>query len=194
MGRIKVVNHVTLDGVMQGPGHPDEDRRDGFEHGGWAAANNDSVMLDVMTADMGKGPSSLLLGRTTYDIFASVWPHAPADNPFTERINSATKYVASRTLSEPLAWRNSTLLAGDAAEAVTGIDEDLVILGSGELVQSLLRHDLIDEFLLPIHPLTLGTGQRLFPDGGAPVTVRLTDTRTTTTGVVIATYAREDRS
>jgi dihydrofolate reductase len=193
MGTIRVVNHLTLDGVMQGPGHADEDRRDGFERGGWAAANNDQVMLDVMTADMDRGPGSLLLGRRTYEIFAAVWPDAPNDNPFTEPINSARKYVASRTLSEPLSWHNSTLLNGDATDAVKAIDENLVILGSGELVQSLLRHDLIDEFLLPIHPLTLGSGQRLFPDGGAPVKLRLTDTRTTTTGVVIAFYEREDR-
>jgi dihydrofolate reductase len=194
LGRIRVVNHVTLDGVMQGPGHPDEDRRGGFEHGGWAAANTDPVMLDVMTADMGRSPASLLLGRRTYEIFASVWPHAPKDNPFTERINSAKKYVASRTLSEPLSWQNSTLLAGDAADTVKAIGEDLVVLGSGELVQSLIRRGLIDEFLLPIHPLTLGTGQRLFPDHGAPAKLRLTNTRTTTTGVVIAFYEMEDRA
>jgi dihydrofolate reductase len=194
MGRIRVVNHVTLDGVMQGPGHPDEDRRGGFAHGGWAAANNDSVMLDVMTADMGRTSASLLLGRRTYEMFASVWPHAPRDNPFTESINSAKKYVASSTLSEPLSWQNSTLLGGDVIDAVKDIGEDLVVLGSGELVQSLMCHGLIDELLLPIHPLTLGVGQRLFPDGGAAAKLRLTETRTTTTGVVIAFYEKEDRA
>jgi dihydrofolate reductase len=188
MGKITVVNQLTLDGVMQSPSGPEEDPRDSFEHGGWAAANADSVMLEVMTADMGKRPGSLLLGRRTYEIFARAWPNAPADNPFTEKMNTSRKYVASRTLREPLSWQNSVLLEGDAADAVAGIEEDVVILGSGQLVQSLVRRNLIDTFLLPIHPVVFGKGHRLFPDGGAPVNLRLTDSKITTTGVVIAFY------
>jgi dihydrofolate reductase len=134
---------------------------------------------------------ALLLGRRTYEDFYSVWPNR-TDNPFTAVLNNTQKYVASTTLSEPLPWSNSTLLKGDAAEAVARLKEepgkDLVILGSGELVQSLMRRNLVDEYVLLIHPLILGSGCRLFTDGGAFAALRLVTTRTTTTGVVIATY------
>jgi dihydrofolate reductase len=192
MSKVVVTNHLTLDGVMQAPGAPDEDPRDGFEHGGWAAPYQDEVMLSRMDPGTGEG-GRLLLGRRTYEHFASVWPQMPEDNPYTEPINRSKKYVASRTLEEPLEWRNSTLLEGDAAEAVARLKEDepggnLVVLGSGELVQSLMPHGLIDEYVLSIHPLVLGSGRRLFPDGGAFCKFELVDTVTTTTGVVIATY------
>jgi dihydrofolate reductase len=188
MGRLVVVNHVTLDGVMQAPARPDEDRRGGFDRGGWGAANVDAVMGEAMGARM-TGDGELLLGRRTYEDMASVWPHRPADDPYAAVINARRKHVASRTLREPLEW-NATLLDGDVAAAVAGLRErtDLAILGSGELIQSLMPHGLIDEYLLLIHPLVFGTGRRMFPDGGAPAALRLVDTVTTGTGVIIATY------
>src|SRR5207244_5203959 len=135
---------------------------------------------------------SLLLGRRTYEDFFTVWPNR-TDNPYTEVLNKRTKYVASRTLQEPLPWKNSTLLKGDAAEAVARLKKqpggDVMVLGSGELVQSLMRSNLIDEYILLIHPLVLGSGRRLFPEGSAFATLRLVGAKTTNTGVVIATYA-----
>jgi dihydrofolate reductase len=190
MSNVVVFTSLTLDGVMQAPGRPDEDRRGGFAHGGWAQPYNDPVMGSVAAEGMANaGP--LLLGRRTYEDFFSFWPHQ-TDNPFTEVLDNALKYVASTTLEEPLAWRNSTLLEGDAAEAVAGLKQqpgkDLVVLGSGELAQSLMRRNLVDRYVLLIHPLVLGSGRRLFPDGGAFAALRLVDTKPTTTGVVIATY------
>jgi dihydrofolate reductase len=190
MSKIVVTNHLTLDGVMQAPAAPDEDRRGGFEAGGWAAPNNDDVMGRVMGEGMARG-GSLLLGRWTYEAFYAFWPHQ-TDNPYTEVLNNAQKYVASTTLTEPLPWMNSTLLEGDVGEAVAKLkeqsDKDIGVLGSGELIQSLMRHNLIDEYLLLIHPVVLGSGRRLFRDGGPPANLRLVDSVTTTTGVVIARY------
>jgi dihydrofolate reductase len=189
MSRLVVVNNLTLDGVMQAPGRPDEDRRGGFEHGGWALPYNDAVMGQRMAEGMAQG-GSLLFGRRTYEDFYRVWPNRTG-NPFTEVLNNTQKYVASTTLAEPMPWSNSTLLKGDAAEAVATLKEqpgqDLVILGSGVLIQSLMRRNLIDEYVLLIHPLVLGSGRHLFP-GGVSAALRLTDSVTTTTGVVIATY------
>lgn len=191
MSRVVVYNHLTLDGVMQAPGDPDEDRRGGFQHGGWERPYGDEVMGSDAAEGIGKA-GALLLGRRTYEKFAAVWPNQPEDNPYTAVMNTFQKYVASRTLEEPLSWSNSTLLQGDAQEAVAELKEepgkDLVILGSGELVRSLMRCDLIDEYVLPIHPLVLGSGRRLFADGVPFAALRLADTKTTTTGVVIATY------
>jgi dihydrofolate reductase len=187
--RVVINNSLTLDGVMQAPGRPDEDRRGGFEHGGWALPYNDEVMGRVMNERMAQG-SDLLLGRRTYEDFAGFWPDQ-TDNPFTEVLGNARKFVASATLTEPLPWRNSTLLEGDAAEAVAELKQqpgkDLVLLGSGELAQSLMRRRLVDEYLLLIHPLVLGSGRRLF-DGTELGALRLVDSVTTTTGVVIGTY------
>ena len=191
MSKVVVTNHLTLDGVMQAPGRPDEDPRDGFEHGGWAPPYADSILGGVMGEGMAKG-GALLLGRRTYEDFAAFWPNQPEPNPFSAVLNDVQKYVASTTLVEPLPWSNSTLLEGDAAEAVARLKEepgkDLVVLGSGELVQALMRRNLVDEYVLMIHPLVLGSGRRLFNEGGAFATLRLVDTKTTTTGVVIATY------
>jgi dihydrofolate reductase len=189
MRRIIVVNHVTLDGVMQSPASPDEDRRGGFEHGGWTQPYADEVLGQVMAEHM-QQEASLLLGRRTYEHLASFWPKQTDDNPFTPVLNARTKYVASRTLREPLPWVNSALLEGDAADAVQALDGRLVVLGSGELIQSLMRRDLVDEYLLTIHPLVLGTGRRLFGDGSATAALKLLDSKTTTTGVVVATYER----
>jgi dihydrofolate reductase len=190
MSKVVVTNSLTLEGVMQAPGRPDEDLRGGFEHGGWALPYNDAVMGKMMAEGMAQG-GALLLGRRTYEDFYAVWPNR-TDNPFTAVLNTSQKYVASTTLEEPLPWSNSTLLKGDAAEAVARLKEqpgkDLVILGSGELVQSLMRRNLIDEYVLLIHPLVLGSGRHLFTDGGAFAALRLVDSKTTTTGVVIATY------
>jgi dihydrofolate reductase len=194
MSRVIVVNHLTLDGVMQAPSGPDEDRRGGFPHGGWAAPYQDEVMGRVMGEHMAAAEGgALLFGRWTYESFYAYWPHQ-TDNPFTPVLNARQKYVASTTLTEPLPWENSTLLRGDAVTAVAELkrerDGDLAVLGSGRLIQSLLRADLVDELLLTISPVVLGTGQRLFPDGGAPARFQLTDSTTTTTGVIIATYRR----
>src|SRR5947209_19321657 len=187
MRKVIVFTNLTLDGVMQAPARPDEDRRGGFEHGGWGAPYNAMEQAGESMPSIG----ALLLGRRTYERFYAVWPKRK-DSPFSALLDNLQKYVASTTLSEPLAWINSTLLKGDAAEAVARLkgelDKDLVIMGSGELVQSLMRANLIDEYVLLIHPLVLGSGRRLFPDGGASATLRLVDAKTTKIGVVIATY------
>jgi dihydrofolate reductase len=191
MSKIIVTKSVTLDGVMQAPGRADEDTRGGFRYGGWAVPYNDEVMGRVIGEGMANtGP--LLLGRRTYEDFASIWPNMPDDNPYAAVLNRTRKFVASRTLTEPLPWVNSTLLPGDAADSVAELkkqsEKDIVILGSGELIQSLMRKKLIDEFVLLIHPLVLGSGRRLFTDGGASAALRLVDTKNTSTGVIIATY------
>jgi dihydrofolate reductase len=190
MRKIVVFNSLTLDGVMQAPGRPDEDRRGGFEHGGWATSYADPVMAGAAGEGMARG-GGLLFGRRTYEDFYSVWPNR-TDNPFTEVLNKSQKYVASTRLVEPLPWSNSTLLKGDVPEAVARLKEesggDLVILGSGELIRSLLPRNLVDTYILLIHPLVLGSGRRLFADGGETARFKLVDTKPTTTGVVIATY------
>jgi dihydrofolate reductase len=189
MAKVLVVNHLTLDGVMQGPARPDEDTRDGFAHGGWAMPAHD----DLIPSRIGKamaGGRSFLFGRRTYEDFYRVWPQRPG-NPFTDALNKATKYVASRTLTEPLAWSNSILLEGDAVEAVGKLKEQplgtLTIFGSGELVRALMDAELVDEYLLMIHPLVLGAGRRMFA-AGQQARLRLADSVATKTGVVIATY------
>jgi dihydrofolate reductase len=194
MGRVIVTEHVTLDGVMQAPARPDEDVRGGFDRGGWAQPGNDEVMARVTGEGMARR-GAMVLGRRTYEDFAKVWP-LRSNNPFTDVLNKGQKYVASQTLSEPLPWQNSTLLAGDAADEVArlkpSVDGDLSILGSGELVASLGRRNLIDEYVLLIHPLVLGQGRRLFPDGAAAARLRLVDCVPTTTGVIIAKYRPAD--
>jgi dihydrofolate reductase len=187
VGKLTVVEHVTLDGVMQAPARADEDERDGFAHGGWGIPGNDDVMGSVLGKRMGVG-GAMLLGRRTYEDFYRVWP-ARKDNPYTEVLNRARKYVASRTLREPLPWENSVLV--DDAGAVAAIkerEEGLTVLGSGELTRSLARLGLVDEYLLMIHPVVLGAGRRLFE--GISENLRLVDDVTTTTGVVIATYRK----
>jgi dihydrofolate reductase len=150
----------------------------------------DPVLASVVGESMAN-TGTLLLGRRTYQDFYAYWPHQ-TDNPFTAVLDNTQKYVASTTLEEPLPWANSTLLKGDAADAVAGLKQrpgkDLVVLGSGELVQSLMRANLVDEYVLLIHPLVLGSGRRLFPDGGAFAALRLVDAKATTAGVLVATY------
>jgi dihydrofolate reductase len=187
MSKIIVFTNLTLDGVMQAPGRPDEDRRGDFEHGGWATPYAAMAQAGESMTTIG----GLLLGRRTYEDFYAFWPNQ-TNNPYTEMLNNMQKYVASTTLTEPLSWSNSTLLSGDAAEAVAKLKgelgKDLMIMGSGELIQSLMRRNLVDSYVLLIHPLVLGSGRHLFTDGGAFAALRLVATKTTTTGVVIATY------
>ena len=187
MSKVVVLTNLTLDGVMQGPAGPDEDRRGGFEHGGWAAP----YAAMEATGNTFASAGALLFGRRTYENFYAFWPKQ-TNSPYTEFLNTIPKYVASTTVKEPLPWSNSTLLKGDAAQAVSQLKQqpgkDLLIMGSGELIQSLMRANLIDDYVLLIHPLVLGSGRRLFPDGGAAATLRLVATSTTDKGVVIATY------
>ena len=191
MGKIVVFTSLSLDGVMQAPGRPDEDRRDGFQRGGWAAPYADEVTGSVAAEGMAN-TGGLLLGRRTYEDFYAYWPKQ-TDNPFTAVLNNTQKYVASTTLTQPLPWSNSTLLKANVPALVRELKaqagNDIVVLGSGKLVRSLMRHDLVDEFVLLIHPLVLGSGHRLFADdGGAFAELGLIDVKTTTTGVVIAKY------
>ncbi|HWC11335.1 MAG TPA: dihydrofolate reductase family protein [Acidimicrobiales bacterium] len=183
---------LTLDGVMQAPGGPEEDPSGGFTHGGWSVGYWDDLMGQVMGEAMG-APFDLLLGRRTYEIFAAHWPSAGDDDPAANALNRARKYVASTTL-DAVEWRNSTLLAGDVADAVARLKEEpgpeIQVHGSGHLIQTLIGHDLVDRYRLWIFPVLLGTGKRLFARGTVPAGLRLVDSRTSTTGVVIATYER----
>jgi dihydrofolate reductase len=186
-GRLVVFTNLTLDGVMQAPGRPDEDRRGGFTHGGWAAPYQAMQQAGDSMGNMG----ALLFGRRTYQDFYNVWPKRK-ESPFSALLDNMPKYVASTTLTEPLPWQNSTLLEGDVAQAVTKVKQaagqDIVIMGSGVLIQSLMPSGVIDRYVLLVHPLILGSGRRLFPDGGSSATLRLTGSKTTPNGVVIATY------
>jgi dihydrofolate reductase len=194
MPRVVVINHLTLDGVMQAPGRPDEDRRGGFEHGGWASSGmfGDEVIGGAMGARMAAS-SGLLFGRRTYDDLLGYWNSQ--DSPFKDALNSARKYVASRTMTEPLPWPNSTLLRGNIGGAVAALKQEpgkeLQVMGSGELIQQLMRDNLIDEYMLLIHPLVLGSGRRLFADTGARNALRLVNAQASPSGVVIATYESE---
>jgi dihydrofolate reductase len=189
MAKVLVANHVTLDGVMQAPAREDEDRRDGFDRGGWAAAGSDALIPTKIGERMGE-PSAFLFGRRTYEDFYAVWPNRP-ESPFSEALTRATKYVTSRTLHEPLPWSNSVLLHGEAVETVARVKRSergsLTIFGSGELIGSLMGAGLIDEYLLMIHPLVLGSGRRLFPPG-VQADLQLVETIAAPTGVVIAAY------
>ncbi|WP_433229467.1 dihydrofolate reductase family protein [Actinomadura formosensis] len=189
MGKVVLVEHVSLDGVMQAPAGADEDTRDGFVRGGWAVAGNDEVMASALGQRMGSDGAQLL-GRRTYEQFYEYWPRQRDGNPYTDALNRVTKYVVSETLREPLPWQNSVLL-GDVAEVVEvkrGVAR-LTVLGSGVLARELMRRGLVDEWLLMVHPLVLGTGRRLFE--GVEASLRLVESVTTTTGVVIATYVKE---
>lgn len=195
MRKVVVSMSLTLDGVMQAPGRSDEDTRDGFEYGGWALPYFDPAMGSAVAGGMAKAPPNLLFGRRTYDDFFAVWPKR-TNNPFTEVLNNLQKYVASKTLKEPLPWINSALLKGDAAEAVARLKEqpggDLVVLGSGKLIQSLMRRSLVDEYVLSIHPLVLGSGRRLFSDGSPFTAFQLIESKMSSTGVVIAIYRSKE--
>ena len=189
MSKVVVFTNLTLDGVMQAPGRRDEDLRGGFQHGGWATPY--AAMTSSEAGESIPNFGALLLGRRTYEDFYAYWPKQ-TDNPFTEVLNNMQKYVASTRLEEPLAWSNSTLLKGDVPEAVAGLKaqpgKDLVVMGSGELIQTLMKHNLVDRYVLLIHPLVLGSGRHLFTDGGAFAALHLVSAKATPNGVVVATY------
>ncbi len=189
MRRLTVNTFLTLDGVMQAPGGPEEDPSGGFAHGGWSVNYWDEQMGQIMDDFMGK-PFDLVLGRKTYEIFAAHWPHV-TDDPAAKSLNDATKYVASRTLRS-LDWSNSILIEGDVVEGIATIKQgegpELQVHGSATLIQTLLRHNLIDEYRLWFFPVVVGAGKRLFSDGTIPAGLKLIDSKISTTGVVIATY------
>jgi dihydrofolate reductase len=193
MRRLIVYEFMGLDGVVQAPGAPGEDTSGGFQHGGWHLRYFDDLSqkwaLESLT-----GAGGFLLGRRTYEIFASHWPNAPAEEQvLAQPLNTKPKYVASTTLAEPLGWQNSTVLEGDIAEAVAALKQedgaDLHVIGSPHLVQALTEHDLVDEFRVMIDPLVLGGGKRLFRDDGVLRPLRLVDSQVTTTGAILASYA-----
>ena len=193
MRKLVVGTFLTLDGVMQAPGGPDEDRDGGFEHGGWSVKHWDEMMGGIMDEQI-QPMDTLLLGRKTYQIFAAHWPRVTDPNdPVATKLNSARKYVVSRTLREA-EWKNSSLISRDVAANVARLKEqaggEIQVTGSGNLIQTLLKHDLIDEFRLWTFPVMIGSGKRLFGDGTIPGALRLVDTKVSTTGVVIQRYER----
>ena len=193
MRTLSVTMSTTLDGVVQGPGRPDEDTRGGFAHGGWGPRYTDDVML----REMGKGmsaPGDMLFGRRTWQDFLGAWAYADDGNPFTTHLNATRKYVVSTTLTDVDAWQNSVLLAGDAARTVAELKAsdgpDLAVVGSASLVRSLQAAGLVDRYALLIHPLVLGEGSRLFDESSPLTEFTLVDSVVTGTGVIIATYDR----
>ena len=189
MRKIIVLEHVSLDGVIQAPGAPDEDTSGGFTHGGWSAPYSDAVLGKLVRGQMGL-PFDLLLGRKTFEIWAPYWPQHADVWPGA---NTATKYVASNTLTSA-EWQPSVLLSGDVAAKVARIKlqqgPDLHVWGSGNLVQTLIRHDLVDAFWLMIYPITLGAGKRLFADGTMPMAFKVTESTVTPNGVIVVNYQR----
>lgn len=192
MRNLAILTFLTLDGVMQAPGSPEEDTSGGFMHGGWAVNYWDEVMVQVMEEAMA-APYDLLLGRKTYESFAAYWPNA-GDNPVANKLNNATKYVATSTLGK-LEWKNSMPITGDIAAEVSRLkDQDgplLQVHGSCQLIQTLLAHELIDEFRLWIFPIVVGPGKRLFGQGIVPTGLRLEKSKTTSNGVIMSIYRRE---
>jgi dihydrofolate reductase len=192
MRRVIVNEFMSLDGVVQAPGGEDEDTSGGFRHGGWHLRYFDDLSQKwVLESILEAG--GFLLGRRTYEIFAAYWPNAPEDEQvIAEPLNTRPKYVASTTLAEPLAWQNSTVLAGDVADAVAALKQeeggDVHVIGSAQLVQTLVEHDLVDELRLMLDPLVLGGGKRIFRDDGARRPLRLVEGQVTSTGAFIATY------
>ncbi|MGQ0643045.1 MAG: dihydrofolate reductase family protein [Gemmatimonadaceae bacterium] len=190
MRKLTINTFLTLDGVMQAPGGPEEDPSGGFKHGGWSVKYWDQSMMQQMSEFMGRR-ADLLLGRKTYEIFAAHWPHS--DEPGAAELNNATKYVASKTL-KGVDWKNSQLITGDVAEEVAklkrGDGPGIQVHGSANLIQTLLKHELIDEFSIFIFPLVLGTGKRLFAEGTVPEGLKLIDSTTSGTGVTMARFAR----
>jgi dihydrofolate reductase len=190
MGELIVTEFMTLDGVAQSPGAPEEDPDAGFAHGGWQAPLVDDESGEALF-EQARSMDALLLGRRTYEIFAGYWPQAPAEIPFTALLNEVPKYVASRTLSAPLAWEGSSLLTGDLAESIDAVKarhDEVHVIGSLDLVQSLLRFGLVDRLHLWQYPLLLGTGKRVFGDGTSPTTLRLTESRAFPGGALQLVY------
>jgi dihydrofolate reductase len=191
MRKLRVIEFLSLDGVMQGPGAPDEDTEGGFEHGGWALPYHDQVLGARVAEGTMAETDAYLFGRKTYEKFAAYWPTAPQEIPFTNPLNKTQKYVASTTL-ENVEWQNSTLIKGDVAEEVANLKQqrgkNIAVLGSGELVQTLINNDLVDEYFLTVYPLVLGRGKRLFRDAEEIARLLLVDSKTTSTGGVVLTY------
>jgi dihydrofolate reductase len=194
MRQLGIVEFVTLDGVMQGLGGPDEDREGGFEHGGWSAPYGDEVLGRQAGQGIGQ-TTAYLFGRKTYEHMAAHWPNEPDDNPIAASLNGTPKYVVTRSLQQ-LDWNGSHILAGDVVEEVRALKEEgdgfLTVLGSGALVQTLVAHDLVDVYRIFIHPLVLGTGKPVFRDVAHPLRLRLVDCTPTTTGVLLCTYERAE--
>jgi dihydrofolate reductase len=194
MGRLTVTEFMTLDGVGQAGGGPDEDREGDFAHGGWMAplADQDADAGDEdVVFEQAKSMDALLLGRKTYEIFAAFWPGAPREIPFTDLLNGVPKYVASRTLAGTLGWQGSSLLTGDLTGDVTALKErydEVHVIGSLHLLQSLLGAGLVDRLNLWVFPLLLGSGKKVFADGTVPTALRLTDSVTSPSGIVHLTY------
>ena len=193
MGKLVINVQMSLDGVVQGPGGPDEDTSGGFQQGGWAMPYFDESMASASSVGMAS-TGGLILGRRTYDIFSAYWPNQGDDVPFASFLNKVPKYVASRTLKEPLEWANSHLIQGDVADGVRTLKkeeaEDLVTLGSGDLAQTLMEHDLIDQYDLWIVPIVLGRGKRLFREDSS-LRLSLVDEKRSGTGVLMLTYVPE---
>jgi dihydrofolate reductase len=192
MREIIVSEFLTLDGVMQAPGSPDEDRSGGFKHGGWQMQYFDDILAKEIIEGITEA-GGFLLGRKTYEIFAAYWPTAPEEEQaIAGSLNNLPKFVVSKTLREPLVWNNSTLIAGDVVKEVAKLKRqsgnDIRVIGSGELVQTLMKHDLVDEYDLMIHPLVLGSGKHLFREVGSKQTLKLLDFKTTSKGVMILKY------
>ena len=191
--RVVVINRVSLDGVMQAPGNPEEDTRDGFEHGGWATERSGDAALGAAMGERMGQDFTWLFGRRSYEGMLSYWNRV--GGPFKEGLNQIHKYVASSGPDTDLPWPNSTLLTGDVPSEVAALREqrgsNLVIMGSGHLIRSLLPHELIDELLLMIHPIVLGSGQRLFGSEGQARTLQLLEATTTESGVLLVTYGRD---
>jgi dihydrofolate reductase len=189
--RVLVINHLSLDGVMQGPGRPDEDTRDGFRHGGWADGSSDPTVGEAMGKRMGEG-FAWLFGHRSYDDMLGHWN--AVGGPFKDGLNNTLKYVASSSPDTELPWPNSTLLHGDVPARVAELREqpggNLVIMGSGQLIRSLLPHGLVDELFLVVHPLVLGAGQRLFGQDDDVTRLELVDCTPTGSGLLLATYQR----
>lgn len=193
MRKLIVLSFISLDGVMQAPGGPEEDPTGGFRHEGWVVGYFDDFLINVMIKQTSK-PFDLLLGRKTYDIFAAYWPYANAsENPFAAKLNNAKKYVASRTLGK-LDWNNSELVKGDVGKEIKKLKEqegpEIQVHGSGNLIQTLLKLDLVDELWLKIFPVTLGTGKKLFADGTIPAGLKLIESEVSPSGVIVASYGR----
>jgi dihydrofolate reductase len=198
MAKIVISEFLTLDGVMQGPGGADEDRSDGFDKGGWQIGYGDETVGKYVEDGL-TGAGGLLLGRRTYDIFAGYWPNQSADGfPIAGLMNSLPKFIVSRTLSEPLSWQNATLINGDVAgrlrQLKSEVDKDILVIGSGDLAQTLMANDLVDEYRLMVYPLVLGEGKRLLRDADATKRLRLTDSKPTSTGVLLLTYVPDSAS
>jgi dihydrofolate reductase len=193
MRKVIVQEWMTLDGVVQAPGAADEDTSGGFQHGGWSLRYFDDVAMKWALENIATA-GGYLLGRRTYEVFAAHWPNASEEEqPLAEPLNTRPKYVASTSLTEPLEWQNATVLQGDVAGAVAALKQedggDLLVIGSPQLVQTLVAHDLVDEFRVMVDPLVVGGGKRLFRDDGTLRPLRLLDSQVTTTGAILATWA-----